>query len=282
MGVDAGDIDADGDPDLVVTNFSHDHTTLYENLGTGFFTDASYRRGIGAPTYFPLSWGVQLLDLDSDGDSDLYVAHGHIYPDVERVAPETRYKEPDQVFRNDGNGRFELVEWSAPLGSSRGAAAGDYDGDGRIDLLVTNIDGPPHLLHNETVDGGRALVVELAGLRSSREGLGATVTVQMSARRLSQEAGTSGSHASARDPKLHFGVGRERVLSLEVVWPSGRRDRIEAPESSSIRALPPQPQRFSLPDSLRAPSARAEGSILVIKEGVGLVAARLFERAEAR
>jgi hypothetical protein len=255
MGVDAGDIDADGDPDLVVTNFSHDHTTLYENLGAGFFADASYRRGIGAATYFPLSWGVQFLDLDADGALDLYIAHGHIYPAVERVAPETRYAEPDQVFRNDGTGRFELLKWDAPPGSSRGAASGDYDGDGRVDLLVTNIDGPAQLLHNETADGGAALVAELAGVRSSREGLGAKVTIETSAGPMSQEVSTSGSHASARDPKLHFGLGQERVLSVEVVWPSGIRDRIDVPQISSI---------------------------LVIKEGVGLLAARPFERSGAQ
>ncbi len=180
MGVDAADIDSDSDFDLIVTNFSHDHTTLYENLGAGFFTDASYRRGIGKDTYFPLSWGVRFADLDADSDVDLYVAHGHIYPEVDRVAPETTYAEPDQVFRNDGKGFFTLEPFSSSRRSSRGLSAGDYDNDGRIDLLVTNIDGPAELLHNETEPSGAGLLVALVGTKSARDGLGAVVTVETS------------------------------------------------------------------------------------------------------
>ncbi|HJS74582.1 MAG TPA: CRTAC1 family protein, partial [Vicinamibacteria bacterium] len=207
MGVDSGDIDSDSDSDLVVTNFSHDHTTLYENLGAGFFSDASYKRGIGKDTYFPLSWGVRFADLDSDSDVDLYVAHGHIYPEVDRVAPETSYAEPDQVFRNDGRGYFSLEPFRSSRLSSRGLSAGDYDNDGRIDLLVTTIDGPPELLHNESEPSGTGLLVALVGTKSTREGLGARVTVETSSGRQSQEARTSGSHASASDPRLHFGLG---------------------------------------------------------------------------
>ena len=245
MGVDAADIDADSDPDLIVTNFSHDHTTLYENLGAGFFTDASYKRGIGKDTYFPLSWGVRFADLDNDSDLDLYIAHGHIYPEVDRVAPETSYAEPDQVFRNDGTGRFALDPWVSARRSSRGLASGDYDNDGRIDLLVTTIDGPAELLHNESEPSGRGLLVKLIGSRSAREGLGAMVTVETSSARQRREATTSGSYASAQDSRLHFGLGNEAGLAVEVQWPSGVRDRVV-------------PQEGAL--------------LLVIKEDVGLVA----------
>jgi hypothetical protein len=245
MGVDAADIDFDSDLDLIVTTFSHDHTTLYENLGRGFFTDASYKRGIGKDTYFPLSWGVRFVDLDSDSDLDLYIAQGHIYPAVDRVAPETSYAEPDQVFRNDGTGHFALDPWASARRSSRGLSSGDYDNDGRVDLLVTNIDGPAELLHNETAPSGGALLVKLIGSRSTREGLGAIVTVETSATRQRREARTSGSHASAQDSRLHFGLGNEAVRTIEVHWPSGTSDRVE-------------PQEGAL--------------LLVIKEGVGLVA----------
>lgn len=245
MGVDASDIDGDGDLDLVVTNFSHDHTTLYENLGAGFFTDASYKRGVGKDTYFPLSWGVRYVDLDADSDLDLFIAHGHIYPQVDRVAPETSYAEPDQVFENDGNGYFALDPWAAARLSSRGLSSGDYDNDGRVDLLVTTIDGPAELLHNETDPSGAGILVKLAGSRSTREGLGAVVTVETSSGRRSVEARTSGSHASGQDSRLHFGLGNEAALRIEVHWPSGERDRV----------VPP-----------------AGALLLVIKEGVGLVA----------
>jgi hypothetical protein len=245
MGVDSGDIDSDSDFDLVVTTFSHDHKTLYENLGGGFFTDASYKRGTGKETYFPLSWGVRFADLDADSDLDLYIAHGHIYPDVDRVAPETSYAEPDQVFQNDGRGYFALEPFPSSKLSSRGLAAGDYDNDGRIDLLVTTIDGPPELLHNETEPSGTGLLIVLAGAKSTREGLGATVTVETSSGRQRREARTSGSHASAQDPRLHFGLGSASARAVEIEWPSGTKDRVEVPEGATL---------------------------VVIKEGVGLLA----------
>jgi hypothetical protein len=237
MGVDAADVDLDSDPDLVVTNFSHDHTTLYENLGAGFFVDASYKRGIGKDTYFPLSWGVRFADLDADADLDLYIAHGHIYPEVDRVAPETSYAEPDQVFRNDGSGGFALDPWTSARRSSRGLASGDYDNDGRIDLLVTTIDGPAELLHNETEPSGAGILVKLVGTRSTREGLGAVVTVETSSGRQRREAGTSGGFASAQDARLHFGLAGDAVRAVEVQWPSGARERVEVPRGALLLAI---------------------------------------------
>jgi len=244
MGVDSADIDEDGDFDLAVTNFSHDYTALYESLGFGFYADASYRRGIGRDTYFPLSWGIRFADLDADGDLDLFVANGHIYPEAARVAPETSYDEPDRVFENDGSGGFTLAPWAAVRGSSRGLSSGDYDNDGRIDLLVTVIDGSPALLHNETGPSGAGLVVKLAGVQSTREGLGAIVTVETASGKQRREARTSGSLASAQDPRVHFGLGSKRVEAIEVQWPSGERDRVKP-----------------------APGAL----LLVIKEGVGVL-----------
>jgi hypothetical protein len=237
MGTDSADFDSDSDLDLIVTNFSHDHTTLYENLGGGFFTDASYKRGIGKDTYFPLSWGVRFVDLDDDADVDLFIANGHIYPEVDRVAPETSYAEPNQVFENDGHGRFTLAPWVSARRSSRGLSAGDYDNDGRIDLLVTTIDGPVELLHNETEPSGKGILVKLVGLKSTREGLGAMVTVETRSGRQRREARTSGSHASAQDSRLHFGLGREDPLRVEVQWPSGERDEVAPPKGSLLLVI---------------------------------------------
>jgi hypothetical protein len=135
--------------------------------------------------------------------------------------------------------------------SSRGLSSGDYDNDGRIDLLVTNIDGPAELLHNETEPSGAGILVKLEGVRSTREGLGAMVTVETSATRQRREARTSGSYASAQDSRLHFGLGNGAVRAVEVRWPSGVRDRV----------VPP-----------------ADSIVLVIKEGVGLVARSSGER----
>lgn len=244
MGVEAGDVDSDFDPDLVVTNFSHDHTTLYENLEAGYFADASYKRGIGRDTYFPLSWGVRFADLDADTDLDLFIAQGHIYPEVDAVAPETAYAEPDQLFVNDGKGYFTLAPFPSAPRPSRGLSSGDYDNDGRIDLLVNNIDGPAELLHNETEPSGAGILVKLVGSRSTREGLGAVVTVETPSGRQRREARTSGSYASAQDSRLHFGLGTDALLRIDVQWPSGERDRVAPPEDALL---------------------------LVIKEGVGLL-----------
>jgi hypothetical protein len=234
MGVDSSDIDSDFDLDLIVTNFSHDSTTLYEDLGAGFFTDASYKRGIGKDTYFPLSWGVRFADLDGDADVDLFIANGHIYPDVDRVAPESPYAEPNQVFENDGHGRFTLAPWVSARRSSRGLSSGDYDNDGRIDLLVTTIDGPVELLHNETEPSGKGILVKLVGSKSTREGLGAMVTVETPSGSERCEARTSGSHASAQDSRLHFGLGSEDALRVLVQWPSGERDEAALPAGTLL------------------------------------------------
>ena len=251
MGVDAGDIDGDGHPDTVVTNFSHDHTTLYWNQGQGFFTDASYRLGVAKNSYFALSWGTRFVDLDADGALDLFIANGHIYPQVDDVVPECRYAEPNHVFLNDGSGRFQLQEGlGLPSYSSRGAASGDYDNDGRVDILVNNIDARPELLHNETEDSGASVLVQLVGEKSSRDGTGAMVIVTTGDRVQKREVSSAGSYASANDVRLHFGLGNETTITaIEVQWPSGERDHI--------------------------PSAPA-ASILVIKEGRGLVALRPF------
>jgi len=253
MGVDAGDVNGDGHPDAVVTNFSHDHTTLYVNQGRGFFVDASYRLGIAKSSYFALSWGTRFVDLDADGALDLFVANGHIYPQVDEQVPECSYAEPNHVFLNDGSGSFRLDGGAGlPSYSSRGAASGDYDDDGRVDIVVNNIDGPPELLHNETEDAGAALLVQLVGARSSRDGTGATVTVTAGVRVQTTEVSSAGSYASANDTRVHFGLGRETtVTAIEVQWPSGERDLV--------------------------PSIPAN-SLVVIKEGRGRVSSRPLRR----
>ena len=239
MGVDAADYDGDGDPDLVVTNFSHDHTTLYRNQGRGFFVDASYAVGIGKDTYFPLSWGVKFLDADLDGQTDLFIANGHIYPQVEKVAPESPYGETNQLFLNRGDGTFTNVTGQAGPAfrmerSHRGAAAGDYDNDGRIDLVVVNIDGPAELLHNESEARSRPLLLRLVGVESSRDGLGARVRLRSAGRLQAREVTTGGSYASASDSRLYFALGEgEAIPPLTIDWPSGRKEVLKEPAAAS-------------------------------------------------
>ncbi len=231
MGVAAGDANGDRVPDLFVTNFSEDFSTLYVGDGDGFFRDVSADSGVGAATYRPLSWGTLLADLDNDGDDDLVVANGHIYPQVD-AHPEfaMTYRQRDQLLENVGGGRFVEVGDRAGAGfaierSSRGLAAGDYDDDGDLDLLFTALDEPPLLLRNDT-EGARWLTVVLEAAPGSGGTIGATVEVRAGGRRLRRDLASGESFLSAHDPRLHFGLGdAARVEELLVRWPDGAVER---------------------------------------------------------
>jgi len=234
MGVDAGDYDGDGRLDLVVTNFAQDYTTIYRNTGEGTFTDRSQETGV-ALAYGPsLGWGVGFVDIDNDGRLDLFVSNGHVYPDIDKTGTGT-YHQPSLLFRNQGRGRFRRVTSSLGGGleiakSSRGAALGDYDNDGDIDVLISNIDDRPTLLRNDT-SGGRWLTMRLVGEKSNRDGIGAKVTLVAGGQRWIAEVRAGGSYVSHSDSRLHFGLGeRVTVDEVEIHWPSGlveRADRLE-------------------------------------------------------
>jgi len=157
MGVDAGDYNGDGLLDLIVTNFSHDYNTLYENHAGGFFTDVSYRTGVARGSGPHMGWGVGFVDMDNDGRLDLFVANGHVYPQVDSHGIGTHYLQRKQLFTNLDGRQFKDVTNEVGGGlliekSSRGTAFGDYDNDGRIDVIVTNMNDRPTLLHNESVE----------------------------------------------------------------------------------------------------------------------------------
>ena len=251
MGVDAGDYDGDGRLDLVVTNFAQDYTTIYHNLGSGIFADNSFEAGVAAASRPYLGWGVGFVDIDNDGLLDLFVANGHVYPDVEKTGTST-YHQRNLLFRNQGKGRFSKVTSSAGGGleiarSSRGAAFGDYDNDGDIDILISNIDDHPTLLRNDT-PGGRWITMRLVGVKSNRDGIGAKVTLVAGGRRQVAEVRAGSSYVSNNDIRLHFGLGTEvAVNEVEIRWPSGlveRANRLEpnrfyeAVEGSGIRKDP--------------------------------------------
>jgi hypothetical protein len=232
MGVAIGDADNDGVLDIVVTNFSEDFSTMYRGDGGGFFDDVSGPAGIGKATYASLSWGTVLADLDNDGDQDLVVANGHIYPQVDAHPEfELAYAQPNQLLENDGSGRFRDVTDAAGPGlaqvrSSRGLAAGDYDNDGDLDLLVTHLDEPPSLLRNDSACGGW-LAVALETPPGGDPVIGAEVTLRIGDRTMLRDRASGGSFLSAHDPRLHFGLGNaERVDSLEVRWPDGTRTEL--------------------------------------------------------
>ncbi len=254
MGIDAGDYDGDGRPDLFVTTFQDDYKPLYHNDGNLRFSDVTYAARIGQVSFNRLSWGTGFQDFDNDGWEDLFVASGHVYPQVDaaHLSQET-YGQQNQVLRNLGNGSFADVTATGGPGlqvvkSSRGVAFGDFDNDGRIDAVVVNMDDSLTLLHNTTKNANHWLTVRTIGARSNRDGIGARVRVRAGGRDQIREVKTSGSYASASDPRVHFGLGApSRIESLEVKWPSGAKQVFtDVPEDHIVvvheeEGLRPQP-----------------------------------------
>ena len=226
MGADAGDYNGDGLIDLIVTNFSHDYNTLYENGPAGVFSDRSYAMGVAATAGPYLGWGVKLADFDNDGRLDIFIANGHVYPEVDRHGLGTRYQQQKQLFLNDGK-RFRHVtkEVGGALlleKSSRGAAFGDYDNDGDIDALVINMNDTPTLLRNDTPQSRHWVTLRLVGTKSNRDAIGAKVTIEAGGRRQTAAVRGDGSYMSHSDLRVHFGLGEAaKVSRIEVRWPSG-------------------------------------------------------------
>jgi hypothetical protein len=224
MGVDSGDYDGDGRPDLYVTNFSDDYNTLYRNDGSGLFSDVTYRARLAEPVFPYLGWATRFVDVDHDADLDLFVVNGHIWPQVDLVASGTWYAQSNQLFLNSGAGTF--VEASKEAGLiekrlGRGGAFGDVDQDGDVDVVVANMHAPPSLLVNETAARGHWLQLLLIGRTANRDGVGARVSVTASGKKQTQTAKSGGGYLSSHDPKVHFGLGESSSARILVWWPSG-------------------------------------------------------------
>jgi hypothetical protein len=231
MGLSLGDYDADGLLDLLKTHFADDIPALYRNLGRGQFHDAAGAAGLGSENRY-VEWGAGMPDLDNDGWPDLLYVTGNVYPEIEARLPQYPHRGPRKVFRNRG-GRFEDVTQASGPGaraahSSRGAAFGDYDNDGDLDVLVMNMNEPPSLLRNDVAGANGWLSLTLAGTRSNRLGLGAEVSVTAAGRRQVQVVRSQSSYYSHDDLRLHFGLGAApRADEVVVTWPSGIVDRLK-------------------------------------------------------
>lgn len=217
MGLAAGDFNRDGRVDLVVTNFEDDASTMYLNLGDALFRDATREVGLHEPTFRPLSWGTVLADLDLDGDLDLFIANGHIYPQADRVK-DTAYAQRNLLLENRG-GHLENVSAHSGSGlavakSSRGVAAGDLDSDGDLDLTISNVDATPTLLRNTSSRKGSWAMVDAPAARRIR--------VEAGAQGWTLEAVSGGSYLSASDRRFHLGLGAaSRIDRLRLFWASG-------------------------------------------------------------
>jgi enediyne biosynthesis protein E4 len=223
MGIACGDLDGDGRPDLVVTNFYGESSTLYANLGGGLFSDRTTQSRLDTATRYLLGFGTAFLDFDNDGRLDLMTVNGH----VNDMRPYTAFAMPTQLLAGDGRGN--LVDVSATAGTpwsvlkvGRGLAAGDLDNDGRIDAVVLAQNDALRYFHNGT-KGGHFVTFRLQGMTSNRDGVGARITIVAGGQKQVAQRFGGGSYQSAGDPRLHFGLGNsDRVESVEVRWPSGR------------------------------------------------------------
>lgn len=235
MGTDFGDYDGDGRPDLIVTTLSMERYALFRNDGPDGFSYTTHVSGVGRATARGSGWGTRLFDYDNDGDLDLFVAQGHVLDTVSMARQGYDYEQPPLLLRNDG-ARFTDV--SGEMGAAfrraaagRGAAVGDLDNDGDLDVVVANLDGPPVVLRNDA-SAGRSLQVRLRGTRSNRDGIGAVLVLTDARGRARRAiASTSSSYQSASDGRVHFGLGSVPTQRLDVRWPSG--------VVQSVLSLPP-------------------------------------------
>ncbi len=232
MGIGIGDVNLDGYLDFFKTHFSDDTNILYRNDGKGNFRDDTIASGLGVETRF-VGWGAAIEDLDNDGLPDLFFVTGSVYPDAEGRLPSYPYKTPRSVFRNLGNGKMEQLIAEAGPGvaaahSSRGAAFGDYDNDGDIDVLVWNRNEPPSLLRNDLSGDRNWIKLKLIGAKSNRSAIGARVVLQYGTRKQGQAVTSQASFYSVNDARLHFGLGSEQSASAAIHWPGGKVETVTA------------------------------------------------------
>ena len=226
MGVTVGDYDHDGKLDLFVTNFADEYNTLYHNNGKNSFTDLSYAAKVAAVSLPYVGWGTKFFDYNNDGWVDLFVANGHVYPQL------PGYRQRRLLHRNNRDGTF--TEVSADFGEvltenrvSRGVAFGDIDNDGDIDLIIADLDGPPQLLRNDGGNANNSIIIKTVGVKSNRSGIGARVTVVSGDLTQVDEVRSGDSYISQSDLRLHFGLEkRAKVDSIQVHWPSGVIDKV--------------------------------------------------------
>jgi hypothetical protein len=227
MGVAWGDYDRDGRLDMFVTNFVDQSATLYHNMGDRGFEDVTLQAGLAKPTYSLVAWGTSFFDMDNTGWLDIFLTAGHVYPQADRVPGEAHYAQPMFLFRNLHNGKFEDVSSAAgiaamPLLSRRGAAFGDINNDGCVDIVVLNADAPPSLLLNHCNRENHRVAFRLLGVKSNRLAIGARVTIKSGKLVQMDEVRAGSSYLSQNDLRLHFGLGASDARSeVTVQWPSG-------------------------------------------------------------
>jgi hypothetical protein len=245
MGVSAADYDMDGNLDIVKTNFAGDTPSLYHNQGGANFEDATFTAGLGAHTQF-LGWGCGFFDMDNDGWPDILICNGHVYPEVEQLKTEAGYAQRKLLYQNLHNGHFADISFQAGPGisdpsPSRGAAFGDFDNDGDIDVVVNCVNDYPQLLRCDSKLGNNWIKIRTIGTKSNRSGIGARIACvtqspgEPKPHRQIDEVRSGGGYFSQNDLRVHFGLGKaEKVDLLEIRWPSGQVDTVKDVKANQV------------------------------------------------
>lgn len=231
MGVDVGDVNGDGRPDIVVTNFSFEYPSLFLNHGNFPFEDSTRGSHLAGPSRLNVGWGVHFIDFDNDGFLDLMTVNGHVIEVIETLQPQVKYKEKPLLLRNVGNATFEDASAKAGPAFSRGylargLAIGDWDNDGAADAVFTSVGEVPVLLRNNAGQKNSWIGVRLVGTKSNRDAIGAKLTLNAAGKKFVRWVTGGSSYLSSHDKRVIFGLGgltASRNVDVEIVWPSGSR-----------------------------------------------------------
>ena len=243
MGVDFGDYNHDGKLSIFVTNFADQTNSLYHNLGDQGFSDVGWASKTGQPSYPYVKWGTGFVDFDNDGWLDIFVANGHVYPQVDAIPGGVQYREPMQLYRNLHDGTFEDISAASgmtqmPLAARRGAAFGDIKNDGCIDVVTLNVGAPPSLLMNDCRNGNHRVLFKLIGTKSNRAAIGARVTITAGKRISFSEVKAGSSYLSQNDLRVHFGLGAEKIMDTVIVrWPNGNTETLQHVAADAIYTI---------------------------------------------
>ena len=243
MGADFGDFNNDGWPDLYYTNSSYQTNQLAVNLRNGNFSLKSYALGHGETTWLYVGWGTFFADLDNDGWEEIFVVNGHLYSQADHFDMGLKYKQRKLLFQNDPGKKFVEANgsWGPDLDRpelSRGAAYGDYDNDGDLDVVINNLDGPPTLLRNDGGNRNSWLLVQCEGVRTNRSAVGTRLILRDGTLQQIREVKAGSSYASHCDSRVHFGLGsRSEAEELEVRWPSGTVQKISRVKANQLLRL---------------------------------------------
>jgi enediyne biosynthesis protein E4 len=240
MCISLGDYDNDGQLDLYISDFQRSSDHIWHNDGKGFFDEVSDEAGITRPTRDVLSFGGGFFDYDNDGWLDIFIANGHVYPEVEQATPGTHYRQINSLFHNEGNGKFIEVGKSSGTGFEtpyvgRGAAFADLDNDGFMDIVIANNGDSPLVLHNGGANGNHFLNFKLSGKKSNRDAMGARVRVVTGTTSQIREIAGGGSYLSQSDLRVNFGIAKaKRAETVEITWPTGQHQTFRDVEADKF------------------------------------------------